>query len=186
MMIRKIEINELEDLYNNKILKDFKEDEIPPLFSLVNHFNDGSMEGYFYVEDNINLGYAISILGDKSNIIALFAIDKAHRSKGLGTKFIEDLKNYYNKILIVEVEKPSLAYDKDDLSLRERRIDFYKRNGFILYDNIDYSIFEIDMFLMVSDDLSNKEVESLVIKTYQNVLKPHLMKYVKIHIEDTL
>lgn len=54
-----------------------------------------------------------------------FAVHKDYRNKGLGSKCLEKIKQYYTVPIVLEVEKP---YD----ALSERRIDFYRRNGFIL------------------------------------------------------
>lgn len=59
-----------------------------------------------------------------------FAISPNHRNKGLGNKILQELQNYSSKKIILEVEHPTT-----DISIK--RIDFYKRCGFNLFD-FDY------------------------------------------------
>lgn len=56
-----------------------------------------------------------------------FAISTNQRNKGLGHTILKELRNYTTKKIILEVEHPN-----NDIS--KRRIDFYQRNGFKLFD----------------------------------------------------
>ena len=54
-----------------------------------------------------------------------FALDGAIRNKGIGGQMLLELTKKYHKMICLEVEPPN-----DEISLR--RINFYKRNGFVL------------------------------------------------------
>ena len=54
-----------------------------------------------------------------------FAVDGKIRGRGIGSKFLKDIKKEFSKDIILEVEDPF-----DEMS--KKRIQFYKRNGFIL------------------------------------------------------
>ena len=56
-----------------------------------------------------------------------FVIDENFRSKGIGTKMLETIKNHFNSTVILEVELP---YNE----MNKRRIAFYERNGFNFND----------------------------------------------------
>lgn len=59
-----------------------------------------------------------------------FAVSSKHRNKGLGNKILTQLQNYVEKKIILEVEYPENVESK-------RRIEFYNRNGFQVFD-FDY------------------------------------------------
>jgi GNAT superfamily N-acetyltransferase len=40
--------------------------------------------------------------------------------------------------LVLEVERPETAESEEDRQLRERRIQFYRRNGALMFDDVDY------------------------------------------------
>ena len=54
-----------------------------------------------------------------------FAMDKACRNQGLGSKLLSYITNKYTQTICLEVEIP-----KDEITCR--RVEFYKRNGFYL------------------------------------------------------
>lgn len=56
-----------------------------------------------------------------------FAVSPQYRNKGLGCTILEELSKYSNKQIILEVEHPTDEQSK-------KRIEFYKRNGFHLFD----------------------------------------------------
>lgn len=56
-----------------------------------------------------------------------FAVSCNHRNKGLGNKILTQLQNYVEKKIILEVEYPETVESK-------RRIEFYNRNGFEVFD----------------------------------------------------
>lgn len=56
-----------------------------------------------------------------------FAVNPAHRNKGIGSKMLRELIQRSEKMICLEVEPPA---DKR----KARRIDFYRRNGFFLND----------------------------------------------------
>lgn len=56
-----------------------------------------------------------------------FAIDYHYRNKGYGSKALSNLLNHLQRPIILEAEKPTSE-------LSSRRINFYKRQGFIVQD----------------------------------------------------
>ena len=63
------------------------------------------------------------------------------RSAGLGSAFYQSIAASaltHHRLLILEVEMPAEAPDEASRRLRERRIDFYRRNGARLLTGIDY------------------------------------------------
>ena len=78
-------------------------------------------------ENDEILGFVAVWDFEKFVFLEHFAVTEKHRNKGIGNKILSELGQFANKKIILEVEHPS-----DDISIR--RIDFYKRNDYILFD----------------------------------------------------
>lgn len=83
-----------------------------------------------------------------------FAISSHYRNQGIGTRILNEFVKQDKSPVVLEVERPT------DL-LSKRRIDFYKRLGFYLWEGIDYvqppyreNGQEVPMFLMSTPGLS--------------------------------
>lgn len=85
-----------------------------------------------------------------------FAIDPKQRNKGIGGSVLRDLVKYIGKPFVLEVEIP-------DDDFRRRRVEFYRRNGFTLWQKCLYfqppyrpSDTSLPMLLMATPDLDPK------------------------------
>ncbi len=81
----------------------------------------------FYNEEEF-VGFAFSIYNQKVFYVSFFAIMPHLRSHGYGQEIIEKLVEFYQRTMILEVER--LDEECDNLEQRQSRMDFYKRNGF--------------------------------------------------------
>jgi len=183
-MIRKLELNELSNIYREYIRKDFPKRERPPCFVIKNNMKKNAQEGFIYVEEDIELGYAINSISTYAILISLFAVFEGNRKKGIGTKFLQEIiKNYDNKkAVIVEVEKPEDAKSDEQRILREKRISFYERVGFKICKDIEYNIFGIPMYLMVysKDELTKEEIIKYMKEVYGFTLRKEFSHMLKI------
>ncbi len=57
-----------------------------------------------------------------------FAVHEKYRGTGIGSSMLNDIKARTNLEIVLEVEFP-------DSKIKERRIEFYSKNGFILTDH---------------------------------------------------
>jgi len=181
--LKKIELYDLKDLYHHHIVEDFAIYERPPLFALKNHFKKQVMEGYLFIQNDLDTAYTINILSNQSIIISLFAVYKEYRNQGIGSLFLKDLIQVYdNKVIILEVEIPDKSKDDLERIKRVRRIKFYQANGFVLHEDISYKIFNVPMYLMTycKEDLSKEQIIALTKETYSKALDKVLMKMVDI------
>jgi len=183
-MIRKLEIEEVKNLYREHIKKDFPKNERPPSFVIKNNLKNNIQEGFIYVKDDTELGYATIYLSEESILISLFGVFEGSRGKGIGTNFIKEICDHYDtkKSIFVEVEKPELAKSEEGKKVSERRISFYKKAGFSLYKDIDYTIFGVPMYLMASSKkkLSEGQVITEMKTIREKVLKKGLRQGMKI------
>lgn len=115
--------------------KDFARAELRPLPLLLYVWNRGELDGYGLYEGNDLLAYALFArisAGEKYDyLFDYYAVSEEHRGKGLGSSFLKNLASRIKdpRYIIGEVEDPDWAKDPEDKLLRQRRLDFYKRNG---------------------------------------------------------
>lgn len=181
-MIRKIEIEEIKELYKNHIKKDFPINEIPPAFTIKSNMKRQISEGFILVENSASLGYSIATITDESVVITLFAIYQNKRGAGIGTKFLKELLEYYKdkKVVILEVEKPEDAKTSDARIICERRIHFYENVGFKIYKDIDCILFGVPYYLMVYGDgnLSKEDIIGHMRKSYELSLRSKFKPFI--------
>ena len=183
-MIRKLEIAELNQLYNEHIKQDFPVNERPPCFIIKKNLNNKLQEGFIYIYENEESGYAINSPVGELVLISLFAIFEEQRKKGRGTNFLRELIKYYDskRTLIVEVEKPEKASTKEQRIVCEKRILFYESVGFVIYKDIDYKIFGVEMYIMIYSKtaLAQEDVIEDVKSVYTQMLGRGFQKMLKI------
>lgn len=134
LSLRKITTSDSKyDFVENLFLEAFPEDErrdladqcrnidANPDFSLILAEDDGKAVGFITLWDFKDFYYCEH-----------FATSPATRNRGYGGKIISQVLEQLNAPLVLEVELPT-----DDRS--RRRIDFYTRHGFHLWDTIPYT-----------------------------------------------
>jgi len=182
-MIRELEINELNKLYKEHIKNDFPAVERFPCFIIKSNMKNNLQEGFIYVDENKEQGYAINSISKEAINISYFVIFKENRGRGLGTNFLKEIINHYNnkKVITVEVEKPENAKTEEEKIICEKRISFYEKLGFTIRKDINYSIFKLPMYLMVysNGNLSKEEIIKYVKTIWDSILKigfKHMLK----------
>jgi len=80
-----------------------------------------------FKDNNLIAFMAIWDLG-KYSFIEHFAVDASLRGNGVGGKLLDKCKAYFKSPIILEVEPPKSTKDAT------RRIEFYKRHGFLFND----------------------------------------------------
>ena len=106
----------------------FPEEERVPLdeFLLYQDRDDANFFAFYNEEEFV--GFAFAISNQKVFYISFFAIMPHLRSHGYGKEIIEKLIDFYQRTMILEVER--LDEDCDNLAQRKSRMDFYLQNGF--------------------------------------------------------
>lgn len=151
-MIRKMNLEEFKNIYM-RIEHDFAEGEYAPFAVLAKQLEKGVQKGYIFRYSKKDVAYSICADGCSNGymLISLLAVYEEFRGQGLGSVFLEALMNGYsqNQGIIVEVEKPENSRSKEERVLREKRINFYQNAGFYLLPDVDYTIWDVPMHLMV-------------------------------------
>ncbi|MCD8032015.1 MAG: GNAT family N-acetyltransferase [Bacteroides sp.] len=140
--------------------------ELPALREYTDH------KKHFYntvvLDENIPVGFITYWDLNDFFYIEHFAIDPARRNGGYGKQVLELLQQTLNKPIILEVELPTEE-------IARRRIAFYERQHFILWNN-EYvqppyrtGSKQIPMYVMVSGRLSPEKFPAVQAAIYQEV-----------------
>lgn len=88
---------------------------------------------YLIAEDTLQVGFITVWTLEGFSYVEHLATSPLVRNKGYGRKIMEELRNQFPGLLVLEVEKPV-----DEMS--QRRIGFYQRCGFHLCEKTMYSL----------------------------------------------
>ncbi len=121
--------------YTQEFENHFNAQERKPLADIIKLQNSGHYDllGLFDEHSNQMLGYATIWKSPNINLLLLdyLGVSSSLHNKGLGSQILLALKKYYkNEYIIAESELPVSEDSPSENNLRERRINFYKRNGF--------------------------------------------------------
>jgi GNAT superfamily N-acetyltransferase len=89
--------------------------------------------------DLVGLAVLYTLSADHVPFLEYLAVDSGHRSRGIGSRFLRHITDRLRSAeqrtpgVVFEVETPEHAAS-DDRLLRQRRIEFYTRNGAVLVD----------------------------------------------------
>lgn len=172
-MLKKIKNEEFPSLYQNHIVRDFPPEERPPYAAMYDHIAQGLHECFLYYENEEASGYIITASGNPNGyvLISFLAIMDGKRGCGTGTRLLNTIAERFRgkKGLIIEVEKPECAANAEEKILRERRIAFYKKGGYIMLPGIDYALFQVPMHLMVLPLSHPLESEDVYIRSMREI-----------------
>lgn len=186
--IRKIKLDEFKNIYN-RIEDDFVEGEYAPYEILRQQLQKGSQKGFILLQGQREVAYSFCVEAGTNDyvLLSLLAVYQEFRGCGIGSAFLEELKRFYSKKsgIIVEVEKPEDALTEQEKIIREKRIRFYQKAGFYLVPNVDYSIWDVSMHLMVLPQLVtqqkvNEQIGHIIYQIYYELLGKQFIDKLKI------
>ncbi len=133
MEIRKLNTDEVTYVYNEHMKMDFPAYELKSLKKILKLTNEEKCTPCGFYKNDELVGYAILISYKNFVILDYFAILRTKRNGGLGAEAINLITEYCKDkydIFILESDDPSYFEKQEDKDICERRIEFYKRNGF--------------------------------------------------------
>lgn len=171
IMLERLKDNEFKQLYD--LMQDsFPESEIRTFENQQRLLKNPLYTVYVLREKEKILAFFAEWQNDTYRFLEHLAVNKNHRSRGLGSKTLQAYNNLSNKPVILEVEPP-----EDDIQIR--RVKFYERNGYYLssYSYIQPTINEgyegIPLVLMTyptkMDNIELNEVKYWLDQTVYNV-----------------
>lgn len=139
MLVTPLNRSQWQRLYQEAMVRDFPASELKSV-SMIQQLEERGWYtclGFFREEAPKTLcGYALLIqTGPQAVLLDYFAVSPALRGGGIGGELLGLLRQWAQQrapLFLAEVEDPDFAADQDDLSIRNRRIGFYQRNGFTL------------------------------------------------------
>lgn len=135
MKLRKLNLEELRWLHDVEMTEAFPPEELKPYAAMENLCKSGMYHPMGAYEGDDLVGYALlwESPGGKYVLIDYLGVTAARRNGGLGGKILALLKETFHDWdgIIVESEAPD-GGEHD--ALRNRRMDFYRRNGFTFLD----------------------------------------------------
>lgn len=143
MKVCELNIKQVETWYQYELKTTFIEQERKPLEVIIELIQQDKYKVLGFFEQNIvdevfnetnMVGYATFAKNKNINLILLdyLGVTEKFRNKGLGGKILNHAKDYFKETAIVlESELPKFGESIEENSIRERRIKFYIRNGFV-------------------------------------------------------
>ena len=118
-------------LYEERMVHDFKKDELKPLKMILKAIDDGIYECLGLSDGERLLGYTFLVKQGKRYLVDYLAVYPKERNKGRGADILKLLRDHITdaEMIIAEVEDPIYAESLEEKEIQERRVSFYFRNG---------------------------------------------------------
>ncbi len=131
MELRKLDIQQITDIYNRHMQNDFRRDEIKPLAAILKAIDEGIYDCLGMYDGESITGYAFLVCLGKDYLLDYLAVLEKMRNKGVGSQMLRLLREYLPGAsnIIIEAENPEYADDPREKAIQNRRIGFYLRNG---------------------------------------------------------
>lgn len=184
MELRQLIKEEVKKIYSEHMVVDFPQEELKPIDAIERLIERKIYNCYGLYDNKELLAYAFFNTSKSYLLLDYYSVCKKYRSKGIGSKFFNILKEEcksHNGI-IVEVEDIENADTETEKIIRQRRIDFYKKNGMKM-TNVLCELFNVYYSIMC---ISNDELnDSIIYEEMKNIYKEMVpdkfySKYVKI------
>ena len=143
------DIRIVKALYRTRLRRDFDPLEIRPWSQIQNLWDRDEYKCYCLAETEEIRGYAFFAGRSSAYLLDYLAIEENHRGGGLGSVFLKQLSDHFREAeyILVEVEDPSAASGGEDRLMRERRLQFYLRNGYKKTD-VTARVFGVDFLIL--------------------------------------
>lgn len=171
--IKKLNIKQTIAVYNNSLKKEFPVNERRPLVLIIKGMFTNTYEclGAFY--KGRMLGYAFFLKRDDDYLWDYLAVLKKYRCRGVGSKIIKAVKEFYKDAnsVIGEVENPVYADNSEESEIMKRRLNFYLRNGCI---DTGVRTITFGAHFIIIKILGKKQSKATVAKLYQRYYRDSL------------
>lgn len=186
MNLNQLNYEEIEQIYIKHMKIDFPPEELKPLNIIQKLIKKKNYVCYGLYENEELLAYAFIVTYKSYLLFDYYAVCKECRNRGIGSEFFSRLQERFKDYdgIIVEVEKVEDASNEVERIVRQRRIDFYKRNGMEL-TNISISLFNVNYHAMCfcNVELNDFDIFNGLENIYKEIIPISLYnKYVKLSI----
>ncbi len=136
MHVEVLTIEQAKAVYGKEMKRDFPSEELKPFKKIENLVLNGKYECLGLFDNSRMIACAFAVQNsDRCVLIDYLDVFATYRHKGTGSAFLKIIKERYGKYksIIAEVESPDY-YSGDARYCKEKRIDFYLKNGFEFTD----------------------------------------------------
>lgn len=171
-MLRKLNNEEVEEIYNTYLVNDFPASEVKSLRRILKGISDNQYFACGYEEDGQLKGYAYFIQSKAGGTLLLdyLAVLKDKRSSGIGSKIIsavQKMAQNEGKHLILEVENPDYEVPGANRDYMIKRIGFYKKNN-IRLSNVTCHFYGNEYRILYGGDFTeDMEIQREIDKIYR-------------------
>lgn len=173
-------LREMKELYFSRLSDDFPPAELKPFSSVERMYNDGCYIALALKDNEELVAYAWFTAPKDTEAVLLdyFAVKKELRGKGIGSKSLKAMKEYFcfKDAIILETEHIDFYRDEKDRETRIRRKSFYEKNG-LVSPGIHTSLFGVDYHIMqlpCRKALSKSQTQEAVCAIYKYMFPPSL------------
>lgn len=149
MNLKQLSNEDIENIYSKYMIIDFPAEELKPIDVIQKLIKRKIYICYGLYNNEKLLAYAFLATSKSYVLIDYYSVCEEYRNKGIGSKFLnilkENCKNYNG--IIVEVENVECAFDETEKITRKRRIDFYKKNGMRI-TTVSCTLFNVNYTIM--------------------------------------
>ena len=176
MHLKTLDAGELTRLYNTELVNAFPPSELKPLKSMLNLMAQDRYEALgLYDEDGLH-GYALTWLepGIPFALLDYFGTLEGQRGTGLGTTMLDLLAHHYRDYRGIFGEaEGAFSSAPAEKALQERRLAFYRRNGF-RYGGYDCALFGVHYRTLIRGDrdVTAEELLDAHQRIYQSGIPP--------------
>ncbi len=190
MIIKQLSIQEISDVYHHHLKYDFPDNELKPLIVIKNlaQRNLYHCYGLFDNKDSSLKAYAFLTRAKRGTSLLLdyFAAVADARGMGYGSQLLQGLRDEMPDAsgILAEVEHPADGIDPAERETRQRRINFYSRNGFS-HSRVNGVIFGVHydiVYLPIQHPADDTFILSQLTKLYRSML-PKFMFEANVHLE---
>ena len=161
MNLKQLSNEDIINIYNIHMIKDFPTEELKPIKVIENIIKRKIYICYGLYDNDELLAYAFLATSKLYLLIDYYSVCAKYRNKGIGSQFLNILRECCKNFngIIVEVENVECASNEAEKVVRRRRIDFYKKNGMRI-TNISSILFSVKYSIMC---LCNSEIDDSII-----------------------
>lgn len=169
---------QISQLYHERMKADFPPSELKHLSAILRMCRMGRYEVLAAYEDGEFAAYALLYCpkDETAALLDYLAVMPHLRGKGIGTRLIQTLRQYYKTryaVLMIECERPKAAPDEEEA---RKRIRFYTKAGAEL-TNVRIWLFDVEYSILVLSCTSashTREWAELMLSMYRQMLPEEL------------
>lgn len=170
MELKQLVKDEVKKLYSEHMIIDFPQEELKPIDVIERLISRKIYKCYGLYDNGELLAYAFFNTSKSYLLLDYYSVCEKYRSKGIGSKFFGILKEEFKSHngIIAEVEDIEFADTEAEKIIRQRRINFYKKNGMKM-TNVLCKLFNVYYSIMC---ISNVEFnDSIIYNEIKNIYK---------------